>query len=211
MANCGGGRAMRPASLGSRSGVPVIVGLSAQAPGHPRAARAEAMWGARVPGLIWLPRLPAGAASARADPGRPATAMAPTRQRSSATASAWRSWSGCPRGRLRGSGRSAGMSARWCISRRPARRRNPNRRSGGGCLGRGAFCACGPRTHAPGPDPVILSVRRWKGLRGPGERCCGSPVTAERVASSQRRTIASSFLRPRAMILGPAGRYPLEA
>ena len=38
----------------------------------------------------------------------------------------------------------------------------------------------------------------------------GSPVTAERFASSQPCTIASRFLRPRAMILGPAGRYPLE-
>ena len=43
--------------------------------------------------------------------------------------------------------------------------------------------------------------------RGRGYR---SPVSAERFASLYRVTMASSFLRPRAMVLGPAGRYPLE-
>ena len=42
---------------------------------------------------------------------------------------------------------------------------------------------------------------------------CGayrSPVSAERFASLYRVAMASSFFRPRAMVLGPAGRYPLE-
>ncbi len=37
-----------------------------------------------------------------------------------------------------------------------------------------------------------------------------SPTSAERLASIQPCTMASRRLRPRAMVLGPGGRYPLE-
>ncbi len=46
--------------------------------------------------------------------------------------------------------------------------------------------------------------------RPPPARGYRSPTSAERLASIQPCTMASRRLRPRAMVLGPGGRYPLE-